>query len=90
MSFIVATYVSASSQGQRTHSARTKIHGAFCVASYNALVKHLHYFRGKTSKLEENYIYGTIEQQEIIANIYSDILEVRGNLQQQLNQSKVT
>ena len=54
------------------------------------LVKNLHYLRGKTSKLEENYIYGTIEQQEIIVNIYSDILEVRENLQRELNQSKGT
>ena len=32
MAFIVATYVYASSQGQRTHSARTKI--TFVVATY--------------------------------------------------------
>lgn len=46
------------------------------------LVQNLHYLRGKTSKLNENDIYSTIEKQEIIVNIYSDILEVRENLKE--------
>ena len=55
----------------------TKTHGALSVAYL-----HLHYLRGKTSKLNENDIYSTIEKQEIIVNIYSDILEVRENLKE--------
>ena len=46
------------------------------------LVQNLHYLRGKTSKLNESDIYSTIEKQEIIVNIYSDILEVRENLKE--------
>ena len=34
MPFIVATYVYASSQGQRTHSAQTNFLGAVCVCLY--------------------------------------------------------
>ena len=45
------------------------------------LVKNLHYLRGKTSKLNENFVYGSLVQQEMIVKIYSDILEVRENLQ---------
>lgn len=44
------------------------------------LVINLKYLTGKTSKLNENFIYGNIHQQEMIVNIYSDILEVRENL----------
>ena len=54
------------------------------------LVKNLQYLRGRTSKLNENNIYGSIEQQEMIVNIYSDILEVRENLQQSIDKNVVT
>ena len=40
------------------------------------LVINLKYLTGKASKLNENFIYGNIHQQEMIVNIYSDILEV--------------
>ena len=46
------------------------------------LVINLQYLSGKTAKLNENFIYGNMQQQEIIVNIFSDILEVRENLQQ--------
>ena len=42
----------------------------------------LGYLHGKTSKLNENLVYGNINQQQMIVKIYSDILEVRDNLQQ--------
>jgi hypothetical protein len=54
------------------------------------LVENLQYLKGKTSKLEEKFIYGNIEQQHIIVNIYSDILEERENLQQRRNNEVVT
>jgi hypothetical protein len=34
--------------------------------------------------LNENLVYGSIEQQQIIVKIYSDILEVRENLQAEI------
>ena len=45
-----------------------------------AIVVHLGYIAGRTSKLNENLIYGKIEQQKVIIKIYSDILEIRENL----------
>jgi hypothetical protein len=48
-----------------------------------ALVVHLDYLSGKTSTLNELFIYGNREQQQTIVNIFSDILEVREKLQQQ-------
>ena len=47
------------------------------------LVKNLNYLVGKTSKLNENDIYGSMEQQIQIVNIYSDILQERENLKYQ-------
>ena len=47
------------------------------------LVKNLNYLIGKTAKLDENHIYGDIEQQIKIVNIYSDILEEREKLKNQ-------
>ena len=41
------------------------------------LITKLSYLSGKTSKVSEYDIYGDIEKQQIIVNIYSDILEVR-------------
>ena len=46
------------------------------------LVKNLNFLTEKPSKLNEKYIYGNIKQQESIINIYSEILDVRENLQQ--------
>ena len=46
--------------------------------------------KGQTSKLEEKLIFGNIEQQQMIVNIYSDILEERENLQQRRNNEVVT
>ena len=42
-----------------------------------ALVVHLKYLTGKTSNLNEQYIYGNIKQQQMLVKIYTDILEVR-------------
>ena len=44
------------------------------------LVTKLNYLCGKTSKLKENDIYSNIEKQQVILKIYSDILEVRDNM----------
>ena len=44
------------------------------------LIANLGYLADKTSKLNEYDIYGDIEKQQIIVNIYSDILEVRGKM----------
>ena len=49
-----------------------------------ALVVHLGYLAGETSTLNENYIYGSTEQKRSIVKIFSDILEVRDNLQQKM------
>ena len=48
------------------------------------IVPKLRYLCGKTSTLNENFVYGSIEQQQIIVKIYSDILEVRENLQAEI------
>ena len=49
------------------------------------LVTKLNYLCGKTSKLNEYDIYSDdISKQEIIVNIYSDLLEVRENLEHEL------
>ena len=45
------------------------------------LVKNLQYLRGKTSKRNENFVYGSLVQQEMIVKMYRDILEVMENLQ---------
>ena len=47
------------------------------------LVKNLSYLVGKTSKLNENDVYGSIEQQIRIVKIYSDILQEREKLKYQ-------
>ena len=47
------------------------------------LVKNLKYLEGKTSDLNENDVYGSIEQQIRIVNIYSDILQEREKLKYQ-------
>ena len=49
-----------------------------------ALVTSLGYLAGKTSNLKENDIYGNIQQQQSIVTIFSDILEIRDNLQMQM------
>ena len=41
------------------------------------VVKNLKYLSEKASKLNKNYIYGSLDQQIKIVNIYSDILEQR-------------
>ena len=48
------------------------------------IVPKLGYLCGKTSTLNANFVYGSIEQQQIIVKIYSDILEVRENLQAEI------
>ena len=48
------------------------------------LVVHLGYLSWKTSTLNGNFIYGNIEQQQAMVKIYTDILEVRENLQKQM------
>ena len=47
------------------------------------LVKNLKYLVGSSSELNENDVYGSLEQQIRIANIYSDILQERENLKHQ-------
>ena len=49
------------------------------------LVKNLKYLSEKASKLNENDIYGSLDQQIQIVNIYSDILEQRETLKNQKN-----
>ena len=49
-----------------------------------ALVVKLNYLAGKTANLNENFIYGNLKQQQIIVKIFSDILEVRDNLQMEI------
>ena len=46
------------------------------------IIKKLQYLNLKLSTVSENFIYGTIEEQQIIVNMYSDILEVREKLKQ--------
>ena len=48
-----------------------------------ALVTNLNYLCGKTSRINENFIYGNQKQQETIVNIFADILEVRENIEKQ-------
>ena len=48
------------------------------------IVTRLNYLNGKTSKLNELDIYGDIESQKRIVNIYSDILEVREKLKNEI------
>ena len=48
-----------------------------------AIVPQLGYLHGKTSKLNENLVYGNINQQQINVKIFSDILEVRENVQKE-------
>ena len=50
-----------------------------------AIVVHLEYLVGKTSKLEEKFVYGKSEQQETIVKIFSDILDIRENLLKEMN-----
>ena len=44
------------------------------------IVTKLNYLDLKTSTINENMIYSDLQKQEIIVNIYSDILEIRKNL----------
>ena len=48
------------------------------------LVKCLNYLHLKPSRINENLIYGRIDQQEMMVKIYSDILEARENLKNSL------
>ena len=47
------------------------------------ILKELQYLSLKVSTVNENFIYGNIQEQQIIVKIYSDILEVREKLKQQ-------
>ena len=44
------------------------------------LVSKLQYLKEDTTNINEMYIYGSLDQQEMIVRIYSDILEARDNL----------
>ena len=46
-------------------------------------MENLNYLRGKTSTIDESMIYGDIEQQIQIVNIYSDILQEREKIKSQ-------
>ena len=50
------------------------------------LVKNLQYLKGQTAKLNDKLIYGSIDQQILIVNIYSDILEAREKFTTQTQQ----
>ena len=57
---------------------KMKISGVYPVAFLGRpRVKNLKYLVGKASFLDENHIYGSLEQQVQIVNIFSDILEER-------------
>ena len=45
------------------------------------IVPKLGYIQGRAFSLDENFVYGSIEQQQMIVKIYSDILDERTNLQ---------
>ena len=45
------------------------------------LVKHLNYLKVNFLKLNENFVYGSLHQMKMIVKIYSDIMEIRENLQ---------
>ena len=45
--------------------------------------KELQYLNLKLSTVNENFIYGNIKEQQMIVNLYSEILEVREKLKQQ-------
>ena len=49
------------------------------------IVTRLNYLSDKTSKLNELDIYGDLESQKKIVNIYSDILEIREKLKHESN-----
>ena len=51
---------------------------ASCTCMHNAHVAKLSYIIG--NNISENQIYGSVDQQEIIVKVYSDILEVREKL----------
>ena len=44
------------------------------------IVTKLNYLKGIASKLNENDVYSSIPKQEIIVNIYTDIIEERNNI----------
>ena len=44
------------------------------------IVTKFNYLKGIASKLDENDVYSSIAKQEIIVNIYSDIIEERENI----------
>ena len=48
------------------------------------LVVCLKYSNLKTSRINENFIYGNMNQQQMIVKIYSEVLEIRENFQQTL------
>jgi hypothetical protein len=48
------------------------------------LVIGLKYPNLKTSRLNENFIHGNMEQQQMIEKIYSEVLEIRENFLQTL------
>ena len=50
------------------------------------LVKNVQYLKGQTAKLNDKLIYGSIDQQIVIVNIYSDILEAREKFTTQTQQ----
>ena len=52
------------------------------------LVENLNYLREETSKIDENMIYGDIDQQIKMVNIYSDIIHEREKLKSQRNREK--
>ena len=48
--------------------------------------KELQYLNLKLSTVNENFIYGSIKEQQMIVNLYSEILEVREKLKQKENE----
>ena len=49
------------------------------------LVCNLKYLDVKPSKLNENFIYGNIQQQDMMVKIYSDVLDAREMLKETIH-----
>ena len=49
------------------------------------LVSNLKYLNVKPSKLNENFIYGNTQQQEMMVKIYSDVVDAREMLKETMN-----
>ena len=53
-------------------------------------LKKLGYVADKNKKHDENCVYGSLERKEIIVKVYSDILQIRDEIQTKLINDFVT